>query len=341
MAKTYGNIYEQILTFSNLVLAYEDTRKRKKSRLDVQLFHNNALGNLQTLHEELCAGTWQLSPCRCFTVYNEVKQRDIVAPIFRDRIVHHAIHRILEPLFEKKFIFDSYSCRKGKGTHAAVQRLQEFLKRAQAIWPQVYVLKCDIAKFFPSVSHSILLSLLAQTLRQQSLLCFLSRATLSPHVSVGIPIGALTSQLYANIMLNPLDHFIKEKLKCVFYLRYADDFILLAPTKELLHQQRLRIEAFLNKLHLKLNKKSGLFPVKQGVDFCGYRVWAGTRLPRKRVVQNAKKQLQHYWHKYIYHALAFVQLQCRWAALVAYLNHAGCYLLFLLNFLFSLFLTGL
>lgn len=274
-------------------MAYESARKGKKHRADVAEFHGRFAENICEIRERLLDDSWSPLPFRKFERVTETKRRVIEAPAFRDRIVHHAIVRVLEPLYEKKFISDSYSCRKGKGTHAAADRMQALIRKVCAKWEKPYVLKCDIAKFFHSVDHGVLMSILARTVREERALRLIEKAIIAPCNSTGkgIPIGALTSQLIANIYLNGLDHFAKECSGCKSYVRYADDFIFLAESKSGLNAIKCDVEWLLDtQLRLRLNPKTTIFPLFHGVDFCGYRMWATHRLPRKRVVQAAKRR---------------------------------------------------
>jgi len=154
-------------------------------RADVMRFHCDLEGNLCNIRECLLDGTWEPKAFRSFERVTEAKRRQIQAPVFADRIVHHAIVRVLEPLYEKKFIYDSYSCRKGKGTHAAATRMEQFARCAKAQWAKPYVLKCDVSKFFPSINHGILMEILAQTIREEKVLCLIEKASVAPENTSG------------------------------------------------------------------------------------------------------------------------------------------------------------
>ncbi len=341
MAKSYGGLYEKVISYENLFEAYQLSRKNKKNRMDVVAYHNNYLDNLTNLKNQLDNGEWEPSLYKEFVVYNEVKRRNIEAPMFKDRIVQHAIHKILEPLYEKKFIDDSYSCRKGKGTHAAVNRLKTFLIKTKTLWGKVYVLKCDISKFFPSIDHFILLKILSKTIREKKLLDLIMKASINPNKQhIGIPIGALTSQLFANVYMNPLDHYIKETLRCRFYLRYADDFLILSNNKQMLYCLLDKIEYFINYvLNLKLNPKTTIFPITQGIDFCGYRLWIDFSLPRKRVVKAGKRRIIIALKKYEKNIISKQTMIAIWNSFTSYLSHSNSFkiLYYFKNFLFLVF----
>ena len=195
------------------------------------------MGRLLEIKLALETGTWQPGDHRQFFVYDP-KFRSIAAPPFADRVVHHAICTIIEPLFERRFIYDSYACRVDKGAHRGARRLQTFLRKKHA----VYALKCDISKFFASIDHAVLCQIIRQTIPDPKLLEILDRIIAG--YSPGIPIGNLTSQLFANVYLDQLDHFIKEELRVKYYLRYMDDFILLGENKTVLTKMLAAIRVF-------------------------------------------------------------------------------------------------
>jgi len=244
----------------------------------VYAFHARLEENLVQLTKELQERRWQPGPYREFYV-QESKRRLISAAPYRDRVVHHALCNVIEPLFDRTFIFDSYACRKGKGTHAAADRYTEFSRRAR------YVLKCDISKYFPSIRHDVLFGQLARRIadRDTRWLCeqvIRSRGDeglLWPS-GRGIPLGNQTSQFFANVYLNDFDHWMKETVGARFYLRYVDDFMILSDEKRWLHGLIPRIEAKLAELGLELHpRKRTVFPVSEGCDFMGYRIWPDRR----------------------------------------------------------------
>jgi len=326
MPRSFNGLWTQITSWNNLLLAYNNARKGKSMRYDVMSFHQNVEENLYHIHKSLIEMTWTPKPFSSFEIISENKRRFIEAPVFADRIVHHAIVRVLEPIFETKFIFDSYSCRKGKGTHAAVNRVEQFIRTAKAKWKQPYILKCDISKFFPSIDQTILWNILKRTIREKTVLELIQKASIVPGntTNKGIPIGALTSQLFANVYMNELDHFIKNKLQCRFYLRYADDFVILSENKENLHNILYEISNFLQtKLHLKLNPKTSIFPLSHGLDFCGYRIWATHRLPRKKVIVAAKKRLNKTMKLYAKKKIDLEKAKAVVIAFLGYMQHCN------------------
>lgn len=214
----------------------------------------------------------------------------------RDRLVHHAIYRILYPHFDKSFIFDSYSCRLGKGTHKAFGRLQQYARKcSQNYIEPCFALKCDIKKFFDTVDHKILFDLLEKQITDTRLLALLNQIIYSFEVQPGkgMPIGNLTSQLFANIYLDPLDKFVKHRLKAKYYLRYADDFLILANTQNELMGYFVEIWRFLNqtlKLELHPNKIS-IRKINWGIGFVGYIARPHYAIPRRKTVKRMMKNI--------------------------------------------------
>ena len=230
--------------------------------------------NLFALRDELQSGEYRHGAYHPFTIHDP-KERSISKATVKDRIVHQALVNIIEPLFDRRFIYDSYSCRVGKGTHAAVRRLQTFLRRMSMNNTRtVYALKCDARKFFASVDHNILFSLLFRRIIDDRTIDLLKNIidSFSTSVEKGIPLGNLTSQLFANIYLNELDHYVKMHLREKYYLRYCDDFIILGLDRSRLKELINNIDAFLNeRLSLALHpQKVSIRSWSQGIDFLGY-----------------------------------------------------------------------
>lgn len=279
------------------------------------------------LRQQLLSGTYRTGPYRFFRVY-EPKERLVAALPFKDRVVQHAIVRVIEPLFERQFIGDSYACRKGKGTHAGADRLQGWLRSCRAQWGRVYCLKADVKQYFPSINHAILRQLIRRTIKDPKLLevidgIIASTAEDGDPNPKGLPIGNLTSQLFANVYLNQLDQFVKHRLKARFYIRYMDDFVLLAPDKAILWGWRSQIEQFLKeRLALELHPKSSIFPVgPRCVDFLGYRIWPSFRLLRKASVKRMKRKMRR-WQRLWAEGQPLDLARVR-ASLMSWLGHAG------------------
>ncbi|RIK24998.1 MAG: RNA-dependent DNA polymerase, partial [Chloroflexi bacterium] len=245
MTKVYRHLYEQVHDWENLLLTWRKARKGKRGRPPAATFEQNAAEHLLDLQHELATRRYRPGAYVSFTIH-EPKRRLISAAPFRDRVVHHALCNVIEPLFERRFIHDSYSNRMGKGTHAALDRCQHFAGRYR------YALQGDVKQFFPAIDHELLVETLQGVIVDPDLLR-LCQTILASGVGVlgeeydmvyfpgddlfainrprGLPIGNLTSQFWANVYLNPLDHFVKRELKCPAYLRFVDDVVLFADDK--------------------------------------------------------------------------------------------------------------
>ncbi|WP_290597024.1 reverse transcriptase/maturase family protein [Archaeoglobus sp. JdFR-39] len=293
--KTYDNLFEIVCSFEHLLRSFYLCRKGKTYRIYALEFEANLEENLFELQEELRTGMWEPQGYTTFYVYDP-KKRLINAPTFRDRIVHRAVHDVIEPIWERIFIYDSYACRKGKGTHKGVDRLTKFL-RSYPPKQKVYCFKADIESYFASVDHEILFKIIKRKIVDKELLSVIWKIIDSYHeegkLGVGIPLGNLTSQLFANIVLNELDYFIKHELRVKHYIRYMDDFVMLHPDKKQLWAWRDEIAKFLKKLKLQLHpKKQIVFPASKGIDFLGYIVFRDHRRVRRRNVHRFYQRLK-------------------------------------------------
>jgi len=335
---THNNLWDKICSFQNLLSAAEKAQKGKRFQDNVGRFNFNLEAELLLLQNELQNQAYQPGLYRSFYIY-EPKKRMISAAPYRDRVVHHALCNIIEPIFDKIFISDSYANRKGKGTHKAVNRFSEFCKKNK------YVLKCDIKKYFPSIDHQILYNLLAKRITDQKCLWFIKLIidSSNPQEEViryfdsdnlftpcerrrGLPIGNLTSQFFANIYLNEFDHFVKEQLKCRYYIRYVDDFVVLDDDKDRLHKVKNNIERYLEVLRLRLHpRKCHIFPVTQGTNFLGYRIFPTHRLLNKDNIRRFKKRLSRFQQFYAAGMLALDKLTASIRSWIAHASHADTY----------------
>ena len=240
MMKTYSGIYEKLCSHDNLLLAYKKARKRKSDRWYVKEFECNLESELLQLKHELETMTYKPRPLRQFVI-RDLKTRLISSSHFRDRVVHHALCNIIEPIFDKTFICDSYANRKGKGTHAALKRFDKFKRKVSgngALLQEAkdnnmvygYVLKADIRHYFDSVDHEVLISIIKRRIKDEKIIWLIEEIVHNHNCKVpdkGMPLGNLTSQFFANVYLNELDQFVKHELKARFYIRYVDDFVIL------------------------------------------------------------------------------------------------------------------
>jgi retron-type reverse transcriptase len=299
---TVNNLWEHVVAFENVYQAYREASRGKRYRQESLEFKYALEDNLCTIVHELVWDMYKPSPMRQFWIIDP-KRRLIAAPAFRDRVIHHALCQVIEPVFEKRFINGSFACRVGLGTHAAMQYTLSCVQQAKRQWGKYYVLKGDVNKFFPSVHRETLKKIICRTIRDQKVLHLIDiiiRSYESPEQDGrGIPIGALTSQLFANIYLDKLDHYLKEVCRVTYYARYMDDFLILHRDKKVLQTLLCKVEDYLHEeLRINLNPKTGIFPGKQGIDFCGYRIWPTHVKPRKSTVKRAKKRLKKMAQEY-------------------------------------------
>lgn len=282
---------EDIASFDNLLLAFKKASKGKSERESVMRFSINIEDELLSVRGDLISGRYTPLPYRSFAVH-EPKMRTINAPAFRDRVVHHAIVNIIGYDIDKRFIYDSYACRSGKGTHAGVDRAQKFIRKVNRTG-KVYALKADILKYFKSIDHDVLKEIISKNVICEKTIALLFKIIDSREF--GIPLGNLTSQLFVNMYLNELDQYIKHAHREKYYIRYMDDFVIISNDKERLQFLRVDIENFLNKtLRIKTNSKTQVFPVGvskgRSLDFLGYRIYATHRLLRKNSVNRIKRK---------------------------------------------------
>lgn len=277
--------YENIISFENLLAAWDEFRVGKKMKPDVQKFERHLATNLLSLHESLEDGTY------CHGAYtkmiiNDPKRRVIHKASVRDRVLYRAIYRQLYPFFDKLFMADSFSCRNKKGTHRALKRFEETARQVSRNNTKTcWVLKCDVRQFFASINHGVLVQILWTRITDEKIMWLLAGiigSFSSSTLSVGLPLGNLTSQLLANVYLNELDQFVKQKLKVKNYIRYADDFVLLSRDRSELKRLLYVISDWLGKeLKLCLHPdKVSIDTVASGVDFLGWVHWPEYRVLR-------------------------------------------------------------
>lgn len=333
--KTYKNLYKHVCDWDNLLLAAHQAMRHKRSQRKVAAFRVEQERELLRLYEELRAETYCPGNYRTFHIY-EPKKRLISAAPFRDRVVHHALCNVIQPLFERSFIYDSYANRKGKGTHAAIRRAHAYVKQ----YP--YALKCDIQKYFPSINRDILKQLIRrtiacpQTLRlidtildnsnpQEPVLHYFPNDDLfSPMMQPqGLPMGNLTSQFFANVYLNPLDHYLKDTLGVSAYVRYVDDFVLFSHSKTQLHQYKQAIVAFLHRLRLCIHpRKSVVLATRGGLSFLGQKIYPTHRLLLGANVQRFYRRLRKRIRAFRQQRISVTQLECSLNAWRGHAQHA-------------------
>ena len=304
--KRHGNIYPQIIDFENILTAARKAQKGKRFRSNVLAFNYKLESKLINIQQQLIDKTYQPGAYRTFYI-KEPKTRMISAAPYPDRVVHHALCNIILPIIEPTFIIDSYANRVGFGTHKALKRFTKFARSSR------YVLQCDIQKYFPSIDHEILKSLLRRKIKCRDTLWLIDTIIDNSNEQFavvehfdgddlltplerrrGLPIGNLTSQFFANVYLNGFDHFVKEQLKARKYLRYVDDFALFSDDWGFLAEARLAIEEYLgNNLRLKIHPiKSQLFETKYGANFLGFRVLPDRIRVRTENLRRGKRRLR-------------------------------------------------
>lgn len=273
MPKTIRNKYDDALTYENLMIAHNKSRKGKNYRENLIKFNMKQEEYIMWLYNELKNMTYKHGGYRTFYV-TEPKLRKIQASRYMDRIVHTwYVDHFLADTFMKQFISTSYACIKNKGMHLATIDVQKGMKKAKKEWGEYYILKMDIKKYFPSIKKDILYSILKRKIKDKKVLWLTKEIVYSKNDEEGIPIGNYTSQIFANIYLNEVDQYIKHKLKIRWYYRYMDDSVLFCKTKAEAREVLEKIKIFLkNNLQLELNSKTNIFKSKQGVNFCGYQI---------------------------------------------------------------------
>lgn len=335
--KRYSGIYEQIYDYENLYEAYLSARRNKTQRSEVLAFTRNLEENLIELQNELIWHTYHVGRYREFYV-TDPKKRLIMALPFRDRVVQWSIYRQISYLLDKRYIPTSYACRIGGGTQRAVHKLQQYIRHTPG---EVYVLKLDVSKYFYRIDHAVLLGILHRIFKDQELLELLRRIidddqggglfgidieTGEREAGVGMPIGNLTSQMFANLYLNEADQYAKHALRARKYIRYMDDMVIVSNDKAYLRNCWQAMDDFLTShLKLQLNRKSTIIKASNGIDFCGHRVWRDHIKLRKKAALKMKHRLR--WLKKSY-ARGEVDLQTVTASLTSYfglLSHCDSY----------------
>lgn len=266
--------YADLVSPENLFVAFDEFKRGKRKKEDVMFFEKNLEENVFELAEQLLSKTYMHGSYTTFAICDP-KYRVISKASVRDRVVHHVLFSHLYEIFDKTFIFHSYSSRLTKGTHIGVQNFHKKMRKASINFKKTcYALKCDIRKFFASINHTVLMELLSKKVGDPDVLWLIANIieSYSNAPDTGIPIGNVTSQLFANVYLNQLDRFIKHDLHVEYYFRYADDFVLLDQNKDYLQKLIDSIGTFLQKeLKLRLHpQKVFIRKLKQGIDFLGY-----------------------------------------------------------------------
>jgi RNA-directed DNA polymerase len=339
MPKSFNNLFPQIARFENLHAAWEAARRGKRRRPDVAAFERHLESNLLSLERQLHAGSYRPGRYRSFYI-REPKRRKISAAPFRDRVVHHALVRVIEPIFEARFSNASYACRVGKGTHAAANHAQALLRQHS------YVLKADVAQFFPSIDHGVLDGMLARHIACRRTLDLCRRIMTSGDGILtseytlrffpgddlfaaqrprGLPIGNLTSQFWANVYLNRVDTLIQRELRLP-HVRYCDDLLIFADATPPLHAALAALHACAAQLRLTLHpKKTRIYAADEGVEFVGYRLFRDHRRLRRGNVRLFVRRLRRQQHAYRTGRLPADRLRASIRSWIAHAKHADTY----------------
>lgn len=325
-------MFRQLISWDNLLLAYRKASKGKRGNPAVAAFEYRLEDNLLQLQAELRQQTYRPGAYTSFTIH-EPKRRLISAAPFRDRVVHHALCNLIEPVFERSFIAHSYANRFGKGTHRALDHCQQLARRYD------YVLQCDVRQFFPSLDHAVLRRTLwrkvtdpqmrwltdqilaggAEILRDEyEMVWFPGDDLLAVHRPRGLPIGNLTSQFWANCYLNPFDHFVQRELRCPAYLRYVDDMVFFSSDKAQLWAWRENIIERLARCRLTIHPMAQPHAVSKGVSFLGFRVFPDRRRLKRRKGIHFRRKLQQQVAAYADGAVSLADLT---ATVQGWVNH--------------------
>ncbi len=280
------NLWDNFISVDNFQLALKRAVRGRRSKPAIAKFLCNADYNIEQLRQMVANDKFRTSPYRTMEITDPKRRTISILPFYPDRIVHHAIINILGPIWERKFISDSYAGRNGRGLHAASRRVMEFARHNK------YVLKCDIRKFYPSIPHDTMFKVVQKHVPDKKMQQIMHEIINSTNSPKGLPIGNLCSLWMGNLYMHELDMFVKRYLGIKYYIRYCDDFCIFSNNKSELHQWREQIRQFLDsKLQLSFSK-SEIFPMKNGLDFVGYRHFPDFILLRKRTLKKQKSNMQ-------------------------------------------------
>ncbi|MGJ9460136.1 reverse transcriptase domain-containing protein [Oceanobacillus sp. CF4.6] len=340
--KRFKGLYEQIIDYENLWNAYLNARKGKRYRGEVLEFTHNVEENLIQLQNELIHKTYKIGRYREFYLH-EPKKRLIMALPFRDRVVQWAIYQVINPLFDKQFIDDSFACREGKGVQKAADRVQYWSRKLERSHKKPYYLKLDISKYFYRIDHDVLINILNRKINDKDLMWLLNIIIRSEDTpfgvplgdhgfekeridGIGMPIGNLVSQLFANLYMNELDQYAKHEMKLHHYIRYMDDVVILHEDKKELHRIFEEIEAFLSyELKLQLNNKTTIRPIKDGIEYVGYRIWPTHRKLSKKTVKKMKARLKYLKNSFARGEVNVDDVRSTLMSYLGLMKHANCY----------------
>lgn len=326
------DLYSEICTYDNLLKAFKNARKGKTTVDYVIEFEKNVDNNLFQLRNELLFHTYRPKPLKTF-ILHDPKTRKINKSAFRDRIIHHALCHVIQPIFERAFIFDSYANRKGKGTLKAVERFHFFHRKiSKNNTCAAYVLKADIKHYFETVDHVIMLVLIQKKIKDQRVIWLIKTIFSNYSASErekGMPLGNLTSQFFANVYLNELDQFVKHTLKVEYYVRYVDDFVLFHTSWKVLEEYKFKIDAFLReKLTLELHPdKSRIIPLERGTEFLGLKIFYHYKRIKTKNMRKFHRKFHSFYTQYERKEIQYDAIYDFVEGWLAYVKHADTYTL--------------
>jgi retron-type reverse transcriptase len=289
--KRHGNLFKKIIDLDNLHLAHRNARKGKSHYTDVKHVDVNVGHHLIELQKLLRDKTFTTSQYTTKQIYEPKKRTIYKLPYYPDRIVHHAVMNVLQPLWDKTFIYDLYSAIPGKGIHAGSYRLRQFLRDRENT---KYCLKFDVSKFYPSINHDILLDIIKKKIKCRDTLWLLDDIIRSTEGNKNVPIGNYLSQYFSNLYLTPFDHWVKEDLRMKYYIRYCDDGVILHRDRDHLKHVKDLIKEYFESIELTLNPNTTITKVDvNGIDFLGYKCFRDYTLLRKSSARKFKKKI-HY-----------------------------------------------
>ena len=324
--KKWRNLFDKIVDIDNILLAHKKARKNKTNRVEVQEVDKNPRYYCEQIIKMLIDGTHKTSDYTTFTIY-EPKERVIFKlPYYPDRIIHHAIMNIMEPLWVNQLIPQTYSCIKNRGIHKALKDIKKDLKDVEGTR---YCLKLDIRKFYPSIDHDILKRVIRIKLSDNRLLALLDDIIDSAD---GVPIGNYLSQFFANLYLSYFDHWVKEQRGIKYYYRYADDIIILHGSKQYLHELCNEIHQYITDLKLQIKPNYQVFPVEsRGIDFVGYITYHTHVLIRKNIKHNFLKRNKIYRRMKV----SYVYYRRKVGSYLGWFCHANCFNLMVKHFIYK------
>ena len=295
--KRYGNLYNKVWDLDNIREAHKNSRKGKAHYHEVKMVEANPEFYFKQIQDMLRRKTYQTSEYTMFIKNDKGKEREIYKlPYFPDRIVHHCIMQVVEPIWMKTFIRDTYASMKNRGIHDGVKRIQKALRESPE--DTKYALQIDIKKFYPSIDHTILKQIIRKKIKDKDILWIIDEIIDSN--SNGVPIGNYLSQFFGNLYLSDIDHWIKEDLGIKHYYRYCDDLVILGDNKEELHAIRKQLKVKVEDVKLKIKCNWKVYPVNTGIDFLGYKFFHTHTLLRTSLAKRFKdkaKMIRKNWHR--------------------------------------------